>query len=296
MANARDIQNRIKSVQDTMKITNAMYLISSTKVKKAKRALTDAEPHFYESQKLIGEILRDLPAMSSRYFDNMEPGTESTEGKIGYLILSGDKGLAGAYNHNVLKLAEETLHKTTEKPELYVVGRMGRGSLIKAGYDVVLHFDYAAQDPTVERSRLIAEYLIDRYNRGYLNEIHVVYTRMINAGESAPEVRRLLPLKEETFLPEDLQPQQVEYLPTPEEVMHCVVPNYITGYVYGALVEAFCSEENSRMLAMKAATDSAGKMLRELSVIYNSVRQAAITQQIVEVAGGAQAQKRKKSS
>lgn len=296
MPNARDIQNRIKSVQDTMKITNAMYLISSTKVKKAKHNLEDAEPHFYETQKLIGEILRDMPELNSRFFDNTILPNEYIDGKIGYLIISGDKGLAGAYNHNIMKKAQETLHGETGNTELYIVGRMGHAALEKAGYRVEGQFDYVAQNPTVERARLIAEYLVDRYMCGYLQELHIVYTRVINSSLSVPEVHQLLPLKAENFDDSGTTHIEPAYLPSPEAVMSCIAPNYLTGYVYGALVEAFCSEENSRMLAMKAATDSAKDMLRELSTIYNSVRQAAITQQIVEVAGGAKAQKRKKSS
>lgn len=296
MANARDIQTRIKSVQDTMKITNAMYLISSTKVKKARRALEQAEPHFYDSEKLIAEVLRDLPQLQNIYFGNTEEQGYAAEPRKGYLVISGDKGLAGAYNHNVVKAAEESL-KDGGSMELYVVGQLGRSALQKQGFNVQKHFDYAAQNPTVERARLITEYLVQRFREGELTEINVVYTRMVNAGESVPEVRRLLPLRKETFERYAAgEPEATAYLPSPEAVMDSIVPNYLTGYVYGALVESFTSEENARMLAMKSATDSAGDMLRELSVIYNSVRQAAITQQIVEVAGGAKAQKRKKSS
>lgn len=299
MASARDIQSRIKSVQDTMKITNAMYLISSTKVKRARRALEDAEPHFYGSVRLIGEILRDLPELPSVWFGNAEDQVSAAAGQKGYLVISGDKGLAGAYNHNITKTAAGQL-KAAGEPELYVVGQLGRTALQKMGYEVQKHFDYAAQNPTVERARLIAEYLVERYRTGALSEINVVFTRMVNIGESVPEILRLLPLDKSIFKPEaaagEAPLQEADYLPSPGAVLDCIVPNFLTGYIYGALVEAYASEENARMMAMKSATDSAGDMLRELSVIYNSVRQAAITQQIVEVAGGAKAQKRKKSS
>ena len=127
-----------------------------------------------------------------------------------------------------------------------------------------------------------------------------IETGMEEHGEEAtPRLQKLLPLSAEAFRPGEgkpQKPQQVNYLPNAGAVLGSIAPNYVTGYLFGALVEAFCSEENARMLAMKSATDSAADMLRELSVIYNSVRQAAITQQIVEVAGGAKAQKRKKTS
>lgn len=295
MASARDIQNRIKSVQDTMKITNAMYLISSTKVKKARRALTEATPHFEQSERLIAEILRDLPELEDRFFGTAEP---VSGGKKGYLILSGDKGLAGAYNHNITKFAESVL-SAEEEPVVYVVGQMGSTALQKAGYEVNGSFDGIAQHPTVERARIIAATLCEEFVSGRLCEVDIIFTYMRGGVEAIPLQKKLLPLSAEAFrLTEDelRTPQEVVYLPDAKAVLGSIAPNYLTGYVFGALVEAFCSEENARMLAMKSATDSAGDMLRELSVIYNSVRQAAITQQIVEVAGGAKAQKRKKTS
>ena len=295
MASARDIQNRIKSVQDTMKITNAMYLISSTKVKKARRALTEATPHFEQSERLIAEILRDLPELEDRFFGTAEP---IPGGKKGYLILSGDKGLAGAYNHNITKFAESVL-SAEEEPVVYVVGQMGSTALQKAGYEVNGSFDGIAQHPTVERARIIAATLCEEFVSGRLCEVDIIFTYMRGGVEAIPLQKKLLPLSAEAFrLTEDepQTPQEVVYLPDAKAVLSSIAPNDLTGYVFGALVEAFCSEENARMLAMKSATDSAGDMLRELSVIYNSVRQAAITQQIVEVAGGAKAQKRKKTS
>ncbi len=296
MASARDIQSRIKSVQDTMKITNAMYLISSTKVKKARRALTEALPHFEQSEELIAEILRDLPELENRYFGTGEP---IPGGRKGYLIISGDKGLAGAYNHNIVKFAESVL-KNEADPIVYVVGQLGALALQKGGYAVDRRFAGTAQHPTVVRARQIASELCDQFYRGELCEVDIIYTRMEEHGEEAtPRLQKLLPLSAEAFRPaaeKPQQPQQVTYLPDAGAVLGSIAPNYLTGYLFGALVEAFCSEENARMLAMKSATDSAAEMLRELSVIYNSVRQAAITQQIVEVAGGAKAQKRKKTS
>ena len=268
-----------------MKITNAMYLISSTKVKKARRALTEALPHFEQSEELIAEILRDLPELEDRYFGTGEP---ILGGKKGYLVISGDKGLAGAYNHNILKFAEG------------VVGRLGALALQKLGYAVDRSFIGMAQQPSVERARRIAAMMCQRFMSGELSEVYVIYTRMEEHGEEAtPRLQKLLPLSADAFRPGEgkpQKPQQVNYLPNAGAVLGSIAPNYVTGYLFGALVEAFCSEENARMLAMKSATDSAADMLRELSVIYNSVRQAAITQQIVEVAGGAKAQKRKKTS
>lgn len=181
MASARDIQSRIKSVQDTMKITNAMYLISSTKVKKARRALTEALPHFEQSEELIAEILRDLPELEDRYFGTGEP---ILGGKKGYLVISGDKGLAGAYNHNILKFAEGVLQKETD-PAVCVVGRLGALALQKLGYAVDRSFIGMAQQPSVERARRIAAMMCQRFMSGELSEVYVIYTRMEEHGEEA---------------------------------------------------------------------------------------------------------------
>ena len=171
MASARDIQSRIKSVQDTMKITNAMYLISSTKVKKARRALTEALPHFEQSEELIAEILRDLPELEDRYFGTGEP---ILGGKKGYLVISGDKGLAGAYNHNILKFAEGVLQKETD-PAVCVVGRLGALALQKLGYAVDRSFIGMAQQPSVERARRIAAMMCQRFMSGELSEVYVIF-------------------------------------------------------------------------------------------------------------------------
>lgn len=188
MASARDIQSRIKSVQDTMKITNAMYLISSTKVKKARRALTEALPHFEQSEELIAEILRDLPELEDRYFGTGEP---ILGGKKGYLVISGDKGLAGAYNHNILKFAEGVLQKETD-PAVCVVGRLGALALQKLGYAVDRSFIGMAQQPSVERARRIAAMMCQRFMSGELSEVYVIYTRMEEHGEEAtPRLQKL---------------------------------------------------------------------------------------------------------
>lgn len=253
-----------------MKITNAMYLISSTKVKKARRALTEALPHFEQSEELIAEILRDLPELEDRYFGTGEP---ILGGKKGYLVISGDKGLAGAYNHNILKFAEGVRRR--KQTAVCVVGRLGawRAEIGLRGGPELYRNGAAAQRGARRR---IAAMMCQRFMSGELSEVYVIYTRMEEHGEEAtPRLQKLLPLSAEAFRPGEgkpQKPQQVNYLPNAGAVLGSIAPNYVTGYLFGALVEAFCSEENARMLAMKSATDSAADMLRELSVIYNSVQ------------------------
>ncbi len=184
--------------------------------------------------------------------------------------------------------------------ELFVVGQIGRNYFEKKGYKIHRHFQYTAQNPSIHRARVIAEEILVRYNEGKLDEVYIVYTRSINGMDSEAEMFKLLPLSKADFSMNNgmelMVSDTTRYLPTPNDVMNAIVPNYVTGYIYGALVESFACEQNDRMMAMDAATGNATDMLKSLSIEYNRVRQAAITQEITEVIAGAKAQKRKKSN
>ena len=295
MANAREIQGRIKSINDTMKITNAMYMISSTKLQRAKKELAETEPFFFTMQSMIARTVRHMPEMEHRYLTHDPVGTGK---KRGFLVITADKGLAGAYNHNVLKLAEEELEHSKEW-NLFVVGELGRQYFAGKKISVDEHFLYTAQHPTFDRARVITSRLLEKYDNGDLDEIDIIFTSMKNGMQSETRMERLLPLTQQSFTANMQQATgvlQEEFIfsPSPQAVLESVVPNYVTGYIFGALVESFCSEHNARMMAMEAANDSAKDMLHQLSIEYNRVRQAAITQEITEVVSGAKAQKRKK--
>ena len=295
MANAREIQGRIKSINDTMKITNAMYMISSTKLQRAKKELAETEPFFFTMQSMIARTVRHMPEMEHRYLTHDPVGSGK---KRGFLVITADKGLAGAYNHNVLKLAEEELEHSKEW-NLFVVGELGRQYFAGKKISVDEHFLYTAQHPTFDRARVITSRLLEKYDNGDLDEIDIIFTSMKNGMQSETRMERLLPLTQQSFTVNMQQATgvlQEEFIfsPSPQAVLESVVPNYVTGYIFGALVESFCSEHNARMMAMEAANDSAKDMLHQLSIEYNRVRQAAITQEITEVVSGAKAQKRKK--
>ncbi len=293
MANTREIQSRMKSIQDTMKITGAMYTISSSKLKKARKSLTDTEPYFYSLQQMISRILRHLPELENPYFDT-RPQIPPEERKIGYIVISADKGLAGAYNHNVFKLVEEQLKKPG-KPMLFVVGVLGRQYFAKKGIDVEEQFHYTVQNPNMSRARIISETMLDYYINGRLDEIHIIYTQMVTPLKMEAQMEQLLPLKRMSFsVPLSVPMEEITLKPSAEAVINNIVPNYLSGFIYGALVESYSCEQNSRMMAMQTATDSARKMLDQLSIAYNRARQAAITQEITEVISGAKAQKNKK--
>lgn len=277
-----------------MKITNAMYMISSTKLRRAKKELEDTEPYFYTLQGMLARIIRHLPEVQHKYISD---GSEQKGRKKAFLVITADKGLAGAYNHNVLKLAEEQL-SGCEEPHLFVVGEVGRQYFHMKKIKVEGHFLYTAQNPTMHRARVIASRIFELYDSGEVDEVHMIYTSMKNGLQTETNELQLLPIDKSAFqtakVPVDMYQEEFGYKPSLEAVLNTVIPNYATGYIYGALVESYCSEHNARMVAMQAANDSAQAMIHDLSVEYNRVRQAAITQEITEVIAGAKAQKRKK--
>ena len=282
-------------IKDTLKITNAMYMISSSKLKKSKKMLADTEPYFYTLQSEMSRILRHLPDMNSIYFKTNAEIPERKR-KAGYIVITADKGLAGSYNHNILKLAEEELEKRDDY-KLFVLGELGRHYFEQKGINIDKQFHFVVQDPSLSRARRIAEDLLKLYHENQLDELYIIYTTMVNAMQEEAQVAQLLPLKKTDFkipVPIDIPLEGLALKPSAEEVMDHIVPNYVVGFVYGALVEAFSCEQNARMMAMEGATNSAKQMLKELDIEYNRARQAAITQEITEVIAGAKSQKKKK--
>ncbi len=334
MASTKEILNRINSIQDTMKITKAMYMMSSMKLRKAKKKLADTEPFFEATQKSIAENLVHFPDIRHIYFDNRIEDEHEEVKKRGFIVFTGDKGMAGAYNHNAIKLAQERIKDLSkDEYQLFVVGEVGRSFFIANGYNVDESFKYSSNNPTMHRARLISEYLIDKYNKGELDRIDVIYTKMLNSVTEETCVERLLPLKTHAFIKEQakeisedkggsskaslemkegvkhvhsINSYEMEaiqnggdtwfpFYPSLKSVLEQLVHNHFTSFVYGAMVECSASEENARMMAMQAATDNAEAILHELSIEYNRVRQAQITQEITEVIGGAKALKKKKA-
>lgn len=323
MPSAKEIKSSMRGIRDTMKITKAMYMISTIKMRKAKHQLEATEPYFYGLQEAMSSILYNFPSVKSRYFGEVVGEEEESEGKKdsgskkkGYIVLSSDRGLAGAYNQNVFKVVENLVEDMDkDEYELMVVGDLGLHTLTGRGYNVNQEFHYTATEPSLERARIVAENLILDFYNGKYDELHVIYTRMINSMETTVEIQQLLPLKKTDFI--DMENEKIprhlrsadsgklganegdaqEYLiePSPQVVLEEIVRNYVTGYIYGTLVQATACEENSRMTAMKSATDNAKDMLNVLTVQYNRVRQAAITQQITEISSGARALKKNKT-
>lgn len=295
MANAKEIQARMKSIQDTMKITNAMYMISSSKMKRAKKILADTEPYFYNLQSAVARIVRHIPNVEHVFFDE-RPQIEKKDRKIGCIVVTADKGLAGAYNHNVIKMTEDDVIHAEGHQKLYVLGIVGQQYFRKRDVNMDEQFQYTVQKPTMHRARVIAREMVEQFVNGNLDEVDIIYTEMVSAISMETKRVQLLPLKKAELaqtIPVDVQQEVISMVPSTKAVLDQIVPNYITGSIYGCLVESYASENNARMTAMQSSTDNARAMLRELSIQYNRARQAAITQEITEVISGAKAQKRK---
>lgn len=292
MAGTSEIRQRIAGVRQTQKITHAMYLISSAKLRRAKQELDRTRPYFEALGREIGRIFHVDGSVESRYFAS--DGTPEA-GASACLVITADKGLAGAYNHNVLKRAQERLAGRPDT-ELYVVGEFGRRWFDQKRIVIEHSFLYTAQNPNLYRAREIARVLLERYDSGAVEAIDIVYTDLSGMNETVRQFQ-LLPLPRQHF---DARHGAAEdgvdfdYQPSLRAVLESVVENYLSGYIYSALVDSFCSEQSARMEAMNAADRNAEELLSTLSKQYNRARQSAITQEITEVSAGARAQRNKK--
>ncbi len=297
MATTTEIKNRINSVKNTQKITSAMYLISSTKMRKAKAELQKTRPYFDAIEHEIRRIFQSTSDVDSIYF-YPEKGRKPAE-TYAYLVITADKGLAGSYNYNVIKRAEAEMSKH-KKVKIYVVGDFGRRYFMKHGIEIEQSFLYTAQNPTFTRARQICSILMEEYNERRVDEIRIIYSDMENELTSTVKMTRLLPFERKSFISNEVDPEEKKvdkeynFYPSVNVVLDNIMNGYIAGNIYGALVDSFSAEQNARMNAMSSANNNAEELLADLSIQYNRVRQAAITQEITEVAAGAKAQKRKR--
>ena len=294
MPSTKEIKSHIESVKETQKITNAMYLIASTKLRHAKNELSATRPYFEALRGEIKRIFRTANDADSHYFYPTDD-TTPLDGTYGCLVITADKGLAGAYNMNVIKETEKLLSEHADT-KLFVVGEYGRHYFAQHHIPVEHSFLYTAQNPTLARAREISSLMLDMFDRGDLKEIFVIYTDMESSLVSEAKSTRLLPFHRTYFATparEKTVNKPFEFVPSIRAVLNNVMQSYISGFIYSALIDSFCSEQNARMTAMDAANRNAEKLLGELSLQYNRVRQAAITREITEVSAGAKAQRQK---
>ncbi len=295
MASTSEIRRRIASVRETQKITHAMYLISQAKLRRAKEELERTRPYFNALRTEIKRIFRVDESVESRYF-SPEDAADLDQGTYGLLVITADKGLAGAYNQNVIRRAQAMMEQHPDV-KLYVVGEYGRRWFQQKHIPIKSSFLYTAQNPTLHRAREISSVLLEGYDTGRLSKIIVIYTDLKNGLEESVKETRLLPLHRHQFGTPDAERailRPFEFSPTVSQVLDHVVGSYVSGFIYSALVDSFCSEQSARMAAMDSANRNAQELLDQLSLEYDRARQAAITQEITEVSAGARARARQK--
>ena len=295
MSGLAELRLRADSIKDTKKVTDAMYMISSVKVRRAKQDVDSTRPYFSTLREEIGSILHYLPEINNRYF--RKKGAPERPGALGLLIITADRGLAGSYNRAVTEAAERHAEKEGNGNVVYyVMGEYGRQYFRSKKVRMKEDFLYSSESPTVRQSQRICAELLADYDAGITGRVDIVYTDYRRGGARLPRIRRLCPLSEDDFYysgtDRSLRPEK-DFIPDPETVFDEIIPSFLTGYVFGAEVDSFCAEQEARMAAMKTAGDNAGRMLEELRLKINRQRQADVTREITEITSGARALRKK---
>ncbi len=308
MANLKDIKNRIQSVESTKKITRAMKMVAAAKVKRAESTVKMSRPFTEELNKMFKKLLESVGTYSDTTLkiksaiDNYPALLQSREFKTaGILVITSNKGLAGAYNSNIIKKTIQVIKDYNAKGikvVLFVVGQKGIGTLKRRcknfDCEIAKHYVAIANNPTGEGAHEIVSDMAEYFVNQKIDKIEIITTRFKNMMSYFIESWEVLPLqtKEEARerLHDNIAEPIMEFIPDMHNILQKVVPMYIANIIFQALLEAQASELASRMTAMSAATNNAEKMLKTLSTEYNKTRQFAITQEIIEVVSGANAQ------
>lgn len=280
----RDIKRRIRGVTSTTKITRAMELVSTSKLRRARIRLEESRPYYTTVLENIRNVLADAGNIKHPLLDNRE--VKSTL----YIVLASDRGLAGGYNSNVIRLAENDIKERGLDAKVITVGSKSRDYFTRREYNVVGKFVGISEEPSFADARKIGEIALDLYKNNEIDEINVVYSHFVSTLTQQPRILKLLPSKE--VHEESKKPMRItEFEPSTEEVLDYLIPKYIQSSIFGALIEASSSEQAARRVAMEAATDNAEEIIEELEISYNRARQAAITMEISEIVSGAEALK-----
>ncbi len=281
MADIAELKHRIKSIQDTHQITKAMELISVAKMRKAMLKQAASSVYFDRVRATLKDIMLHSTDIRNAYVRH-RPDTRAA-----YIVIAGDKGLAGAFNNNVLNLAWQHIQT---RPVHYVItiGQMARSFFESRDQAVDLEFTHAVTSPTLHDSRGIMRDILDLYDRNLMDEVYVVFTRMISSSVHEPTVVKLLPIEAKDIEVEAASSFRGEicYDPSPSEVLDILVPQYLVGMIYSTLIHSAASEHAARMMAMSNANKNADKMLDSLSLKYNRLRQSAITTELLDLSSG----------
>ena len=285
MPSVSEIRHRIRSVSETQQITKAMHLISVSRMKKAIVRYSMNAVYWNNVRSTMKDILMHGGGVKHPFLQLSHKEGERTA----FIVITADKGLAGSYNHDVLQLATERIN-ACELPNIITVGSMGWAYFTHRGYMVDMEFLHVVQDPSLYNAQRIMEVLVDLYKKDLIDEVYVVFTRMLSPVRMEPTVVRLLPVMLEDFndVPERPEHGRIEYEPTPQDVLSILVPQYLEGMLYSMLVQSNAAEHRARMLAMDTATRNADEMLGTLRQQYNRARQGRITAEILDIVGGVQ--------
>lgn len=281
----KEIKTRIKSVESTKQITKAMELVSSSKFRKAKERAESARPYFNTLYNTVQDIAKNTSNSRNVFLK------ERKVNNVCYIVIAGDRGLAGGYNSNILKAV--IAHNKLGTGKVITVGKKAKESLSKRGYEVIDYIE-SVEKCVYEDANRVAQAAMEAYKNGEVDEVNLVYTEFISALSQEPKIVKLLPVTiDNTNTEKEVKKGKaaVQYLPSADAVLGYVLPKYVSGSVYGAIAESFASEQAARRTAMESATDNANEMISKLELVYNRVRQAAVTQEISEIVGGAAAAK-----
>ena len=282
MASMRDIKRRRGSIQSTQQITKAMKLVSTVKLQRARAGAERSKAYFDSMYSTVNSILSRVGHVEHRY---LMPGKSP---KKAVIVISSNRGLAGGYNSNVVKLVTRNEEWNKEDIVVYAIGSKGRDTLARSGYEIKETLTEVIEAPAYEDAMLLTRRLLESFEQDEIGEIYLAYTSFKNTVSHVPTLLKLLPVD---FEPEEESTGQamMNFEPEDEEALDMIIPKYITRLIYGARVEAVASENGARMQAMDNATSNAEEMISDLALKYNRARQSSITQELTEIIAGAEA-------
>ncbi len=291
MSAGKEIRSKIKSFENTKKITKAMEMVSASKMRKAQERMRAARPYADKIRNMTANLAHANPEYRSPY---MRSGGKA--GVVGFIVVTTDKGLCGGLNTNVLRAVTNKMRELQDagvQSRAVAIGNKGYGFLNRIGAPIVSHVVQLGDAPQLERLIGPVKVMLDAFVAGELDAVYLCYTRFINTMKQEPQVEPLLPLGAERLEQTQAEKQQYGwdyiYEPDAPSVIDELLTRYIEALVYQAVAENMASEQSSRMVAMKAATDNAANLIAEMKLIYNKQRQAAITKELAEIVGGAAA-------
>nr|WP_298893817.1 F0F1 ATP synthase subunit gamma [uncultured Acinetobacter sp.] len=288
MANLKEIRAKVASIKSTQKITRAMQMVAASKMRRAQERMAQGRPYAENMRRVIAHLVQANPEYKHRYM------VDRPVKRVGYIVVSSDRGLAGGLNINLFKKVVQHVQQQRAQSievEFALIGQKAVSFFKSYGGKVVSAATQLGDAPDTEQLTGSVQAMLDAYDKGVIDRIYLVSNRFINAMTQKPTVDQLVPLAQADES-EDLNRQygwDYLYEPEAEELLNGLLVRYIESMVYQGVIENIASEQSARMVAMKAATDNAGGLIRDLQLIYNKLRQAAITQEISEIVGGAAA-------